>query len=57
MAQIVAPLLSNFNAGQLSPYMDGRVDVAKFGNGAYRMENFIPTVQGPAKRRMGFRFV
>lgn len=57
MAQIVAPLLSNFNAGQLSPYMDARVDVAKFGNGAFRMENFIPTVQGPAKRRMGFRFV
>lgn len=57
MAQIVAPLLSNFNAGQLSPYMDARVDVAKFGNGAFRMENFIPTVQGPAKRRMGFKFV
>lgn len=57
MAQIVAPLLSNFNAGVLSPLMDGRVDVAKYGNGCYRMENFIPTVQGPVKRRMGVRFV
>lgn len=56
MAGIVAPILSNFNAGQLSPLLDGRVDLAKYPNGAYRMENFIPTVQGPCKRRMGFRF-
>lgn len=57
MAGIVAPLLSNFNAGELSPYLDARVDMAKFSNGCQRMENFIPTVQGPAKRRMGSRFV
>lgn len=57
MAQISAPLLSNFNAGVLSPLMEGRVDVAKYGNGCYRLENFIPTVQGPVKRRMGVRFV
>lgn len=57
MAQITAPLLSNFNAGVLSALMEGRVDVAKYGNGCYRMENFIPTVQGPVKRRMGVRFV
>lgn len=57
MGQNVAPLLSNFNAGVLSRYMDGRVDIAKYGNGCYRMEGFIPTVQGPIKRRMGFRFV
>jgi len=57
MGQSVAPLLSNFNAGVLSPYMDGRVDLSKYGNGCYRMEGFIPTVQGPIKRRMGFRYV
>lgn len=57
MAGIVAPLLSSFNAGELTPYLDMRVDMAKYGNGCRRMENFIPTVQGPAKRRMGSRFV
>jgi hypothetical protein len=56
MAGIVAPILSSFNAGELSPYLDARVDMAKFSNGCQRMENFIPTVQGPAKRRMGTRF-
>lgn len=56
MGQIVAPLLSSFNAGELSPLLDGRVDMAKYGNGCYRLENFIPTVQGPIKRRMGVRF-
>lgn len=57
MAGIVSPILANFNAGQLSPLLDGRVDLAKYGNGCRRVENFIPTVQGPVKRRMGFRVV
>jgi ubiquitin-activating enzyme E1-like protein len=57
MSSIVAPILSNFNAGQLSPLLDGRVDLAKYGNGCYRLENFVPTVQGPIKRRMAFRAV
>jgi len=57
MAGIVAPLLSSFNAGELTPYLDGRVDMAKYGNGCRVMRGFIPTVQGPAKRRMGSRFV
>lgn len=57
MAGIVAPLLSNFNAGELSPYIEGRPDLAKYSNGGLRVRNFIPTVQGPLKRRMGSRFV
>lgn len=48
---------STFNAGELSPLMDGRVDVAKYNNGARVVENFIPSVQGPAVRRPGFRYV
>lgn len=48
---------STFNAGELSPLMDGRVDVAKYNNGARIVENFIPSVQGPAVRRPGFRYV
>jgi hypothetical protein len=41
----------------LSPLLDGRVDVAKFANGCRVMENFIPTIQGPAMRRAGTRYV
>ena len=52
-----APIRSTFNAGELSPLMDGRVDVAKYQNGCRVLENFIPTVQGPAVRRPGTRFV
>lgn len=51
------PIVTSFNGGELSPSIAGRVDVAKFGNGAERMQNFIPTVQGPAISRPGFRFV
>lgn len=57
MAQIVAPQQTSFNAGELSPYWAGRVDMAKYGNGCYRMRNFIPIPQGPARRRPGTRFV
>jgi len=57
MAQIVAPQQVSFNAGELSPYWAGRVDMSKYGNGCYRMSNFIPIPQGPARRRPGTRFV
>jgi hypothetical protein len=52
-----SPAQQNFNAGELSPLFDGRVDMAKYGNGCSRMRNFIPLPQGPAKRRPGFRYV
>ena len=37
--------------------MDGRTDVAKYANGCRELTNFIPSVQGPAVRRAGTRFV
>lgn len=52
-----SPFISNLNAGEFSPMLDGRVDYAKYPNGASRLENFIPTVQGPLVRRGGTRFV
>jgi hypothetical protein len=52
-----SPLRSSFNAGELSPLMGGRTDVAKYNNGCSVMDNFIPSVQGPAVRRAGTRFV
>jgi len=52
-----SPAQQNFNAGELSPLFDGRVDMAKYGNGCSRMRNFVPLPQGPAVRRPGFRHV
>ena len=52
-----SPAQQNFNAGELSPLFDGRVDMAKYGNGCTRMRNFIPLPQGPVRRRPGFRYV
>lgn len=52
-----APILTSFNAGELSKDLSGRVDIAKYASGAARMENFLPLVQGPVQRRAGFRYV
>lgn len=52
-----APILSSFNAGELSYSIEGRPDIAKFPNGCKVLENYIPMIQGPAKRRGGTRFV
>jgi hypothetical protein len=45
-----------FNAGELSPLLEGRVDLPFYGAGAAACENFLPTVQGPIVRRPGFIF-
>lgn len=51
------PGLTAFNAGELSPLMEGRVDFAKYASGCQELSNFVPTVQGPVRRRQGTRFV
>lgn len=52
-----APMQANFNGGELSPTVEGRVDINKYSNGCYQLRNFIPLVQGPARRRSGTRYV
>lgn len=52
-----SPIRTAFNAGELSPLVDGRVDATKYNNGTRIMENFYPMVQGPAARRPGTRYV
>ena len=52
-----APIQSSFNAGELSPTLEGRVDLQKYGSGCKKLQNFIPLVQGPARRRSGTYFV
>lgn len=50
-------MLGSFNSGELSPRLEGRVDIAKYGSGVKLCENFIPVIQGPAMRRGGWRYV
>jgi hypothetical protein len=52
-----SPIMSSFNGGELSPSLDGRVDLGKYATGCKTLENYIPMVQGPARRRSGTRFV
>jgi hypothetical protein len=48
---------TNFTAGELSARLRGRVDIARYQNGADIIENAIPLVQGGLIRRYGLRFV
>lgn len=52
-----SPIQYSFNAGELSPQLKGRVDVPKYKNGCDTLENFLPLVHGPVRKRSGTRFV
>ena len=47
----------SFNGGELSPLLDGRIDLPQYMKGGQIMLNLIPTVQGPAVRRGGTRYI
>lgn len=51
-----APIQTNFTAGELSPRLEGRIDLDKYGNGCQTLENMIVQKHGPASRRGGFYF-
>ena len=53
----VRTIQASLNAGEQSPLLSGRVDQDKYFSGCSILQNFIPTVQGPARRRGGTRFV
>ena len=52
-----SPALTNFNAGEFGPGLAARIDFQKYSNGCKTLDNYIGTVQGPAKQRAGERFV
>jgi len=54
---LVTPIATNFTAGEFSPQLDGRVDVARYFNAVQRIENFIVAPFGGADRRPGSVFV
>lgn len=51
------PILPSLNGGELSPLMNGRVDIEKYATGAQTLENMIPKLQGPVERRGGTLFI
>ncbi len=51
-----SPGLVAFNSGELSPACESRTDIKQYTTGCFRLENFIPMVQGPVRRRPGTRF-
>jgi hypothetical protein len=53
----VTPIMTSFNGGELSPRMLGRVDQAIYQIAAAEMFNFVPSVEGPAVKRAGFRHI
>lgn len=52
-----AAIQLSFNSGELSQYMDGRIDNGKYASGCSIMENFLPIPAGPATRRPGSRYI
>jgi hypothetical protein len=48
---------TSFVGGELSPEMFGRIDDAKFQNGAASIQNLITTPLGPAEKRPGTQYV
>jgi hypothetical protein len=53
----VAAQLTNFTAGELSPRLDGRVDLAKYPAGCATVENMVIYPHGAAARRPGTQYI
>lgn len=50
------PIQTNFTAGELSPRLEGRVDMSQYANGVSSLENFLILPHGGVTRRHGFTF-
>lgn len=50
-------IINSFNAGELSPLLQGRTDVDKYFSGVRTMENFLVLSYGGAERRPGSKFI
>ncbi len=53
----IKPAKVQVNGGELSPWLEGRTDIAKYDKTAKLCRNFIPLAEGSLKRRGGTRFV
>ena len=53
----IKPALTQFNGGEISPQLEGRLDWDKYNYSMKLCRNFIPLVEGSLKRRGGSHFV
>lgn len=53
----ISTIQTNFTAGEISPKVRGRVDVARYQNGAEALRNVIVNVYGGAERAPGTRMI
>lgn len=49
--------LSSFNSGELSDYMDSRIDIDKYRSGCAKLENMYVLPQGGVERRSGTKYL
>lgn len=49
----VSTIVTNFRAGELSPRLEGRIDLDKYGEAAQTLQNMLVFPQGGATRRPG----
>jgi hypothetical protein len=50
-------VLTGFLAGEISPYLAGRVETDQYAYGLASCENFVPVNEGPLVKRPGFAYV
>ncbi len=50
-------VVNSFNAGEISPLMEGRTDFPRYNSSAKTLENWIIHTQGGITRRWGTRFI
>lgn len=53
----ITPILPSLNAGEVTPWLEGRVDFAQYPKALRKCVNFMPLVQGPLTKRSGTKFV
>lgn len=49
--------ITNFTAGEISPLLEARVDLAQYANGCKTLENFLVHPQGGIYRRGGAQYI
>jgi len=54
---MISQLISSFNSGEWSPYLESRTNLEKYRNSCKTLENFIITPYGPANRRAGTAYL
>lgn len=50
-------VISSFTGGELSPRLDGRIDLKRYASGCRVLENFTVVPHGGARKRSGTKFV